>query len=120
MVYVQICKGLFRLIEKSISLVYDIVCQRHLQSFGSPLRSGADNMETTSSPISSPFIDLLKELFQMLAIVGPHLYRDTLLLQKVCRVLRGYYLSDLEFVANADGALNGETIAVDIKILFFI
>ncbi|XWS64052.1 hypothetical protein CRYUN_Cryun06bG0153900 [Craigia yunnanensis] len=109
--HVQIYKWLFRLIEKSISLAYDIVRQTHLQSFGSPSGSAADNVETTSSPVSSSFIDLPKELFQMLATVGPHLYRDTLLLQKVCRVLRGYYLSALEFVANADGASNGEMVA---------
>ena len=73
----------FRLIEKSISLAYDIVRQTHPQILGSPSRSGADNMDTTSSSVSSSFIDLPKELFQMLATVGPHLYRDTLLLQKV-------------------------------------
>ncbi|XWS34347.1 hypothetical protein CRYUN_Cryun21dG0031800 [Craigia yunnanensis] len=109
--HVQICKGLFRLIEKTISLAYDIVRQTHLQSFGSPSGPGVDNMDTRSSSVSSSFIDLPKELFQMLATVGPHLYRDTLLLQKVCRVLRGYYLSALELVANADGASNGETVA---------
>ncbi|XVE74551.1 hypothetical protein DITRI_Ditri12bG0026000 [Diplodiscus trichospermus] len=109
--HVQICKGLFRLIEKSISLAYDIVRRTHLQSFGSPLGSGADNMDATNSSVRSSFIDLPKELFQMLATVGPHLYRDTLLLQKVCRVLRGYYLSALELVAIADRASNGETVA---------
>ncbi|XVF43449.1 hypothetical protein PTKIN_Ptkin02bG0040900 [Pterospermum kingtungense] len=108
--HLQICKGLFRLIEKSISLAYDIVRQTHLQSFGSPSGFGVDNMDTASSSVSSSFIDLPKELFQMLATVGPHLYRDTLLLQKVCRVLRGYYLSALELVANADGASTGEMV----------
>ncbi|XP_022776561.1 THO complex subunit 2 isoform X2 [Durio zibethinus] len=110
--HVQICKGLFRLIEKSISLAYDIVRQTHLQSFGSPSGPGVDNMDTRSSSVISSSIDLPKELFQMLATVGPHLYRDTLLLQKVCRVLRGYYLSALELVATAaDGASTGETVA---------
>ncbi|XVE91824.1 hypothetical protein REPUB_Repub01dG0045100 [Reevesia pubescens] len=109
--HVQICKGLFRLIENSISLAYDIVRQTHLQSFGSPSGSGDDNMDTRSSSVSSSFIDLPKELFQMLATVGPHFYRDSLLLQKVCRVLRGYYLSAIELAANANGASNGETVA---------
>ncbi|OMO88902.1 hypothetical protein CCACVL1_08125 [Corchorus capsularis] len=109
--HVQICKGLFRLIEKSISLAYDIVRQTHLQSFASPSGAGVDIMDTTNSSVSSSFIDLPKELFQMLATVGPHLYRDTLLLQKVCRVLRGYYLSALELVGIADGVSNAETVA---------
>ncbi|XVF03002.1 hypothetical protein REPUB_Repub04eG0223200 [Reevesia pubescens] len=109
--HVQICKGLFRLIEKSISSAYDIVRHTHLQSFVSPSGTGVDDMDTTSSSVSSSFIDLPKELFQMLATVGPYFYRDTLLLQKVCRVLRGYYLSALELVANAGGASNGETVA---------
>ncbi|GMI75251.1 EMBRYO DEFECTIVE 2793 [Hibiscus trionum] len=109
--HVRICKGLFRLIEKSISSAYDIVRQTHLQSFVSTLGPGTDNMDTRGSTVSNSFIDLPKKLFQMLATVGPQLYRDTLLLQKVCRVLRSYYLSALELVANADGALNGETVA---------
>ncbi|XP_017971051.1 PREDICTED: THO complex subunit 2 isoform X3 [Theobroma cacao] len=108
--HVQICKGLFRLIEKSISLAYDIVRQTHLQNFGSSSGPGVDNMDTSTSA-SSSFIDLPKELFQMLATVGPHLYSDTLLLQKVCRVLRGYYLSALELVASAGGVSNAETAA---------
>ncbi|PPS08311.1 hypothetical protein GOBAR_AA12331 [Gossypium barbadense] len=106
--HVRICKGLFRLIEKSISSAYDIVRQTHLQSFVSPL--GIDNVDTRGTMVSNSFIDLPKELFQMLATVGPHLYRDTLLLQKVCRVLRSYYLSALELVTNADGASNGEMV----------
>ncbi|KAK8310054.1 hypothetical protein V6Z12_D02G161600 [Gossypium hirsutum] len=106
--HVRICKGLFRLIEKSISSAYDIVRQTHLQSFVSPL--GIDNVDTRGTTVSNSFIDLPKELFQMLATVGPHLYRDTLLLQKVCRVLRSYYLSALELVTNADGASNGEMV----------
>ncbi|XP_039040621.1 THO complex subunit 2-like isoform X1 [Hibiscus syriacus] len=109
--HVQICKGLFRLIGKSISSAYDVVRQTHLQSFASTSGSGIDNMDTRGSTVSNPFIDLPKELFQMLATVGPQLYRDTLLLQKVCRVLRSYFLSALELVANADGALDGETVA---------
>ncbi|KAK8627665.1 hypothetical protein V6N13_135270 [Hibiscus sabdariffa] len=108
--HVRICKGLFRLIEKSISSAYDTARQTHLQSFVSTLGPGNDNMDTRGSTVGNSFIDLPKELFQMLATVGPQLYRDTLLLQKVCRVLRNYYLSALELVANADGSSNGETV----------
>lgn len=71
-----------RLIEKSISSAYDIVRQARLVSLGSSGTSvGA--MTTENSSTSGSFIELQKELFQMLAIVGPYLYRDTLLLQKV-------------------------------------
>ena len=51
----------------------------------------------------SSLIELTRELFQMLASVGPHIYRDALLLQKVCRVLRGYYSSVLALVASYEG-----------------
>ncbi|KAE8705401.1 THO complex subunit 2 [Hibiscus syriacus] len=108
--HVQICEGLFRLIGRSISLAYDTVRQTHLQSFVSTLGPGVDNMDTRGSTVSNSFVDLPKELFQMLSTVGPQLYRDTLLLQKVCRVLRNYYLSALE-LANTDGASNGEMVA---------
>lgn len=42
-----------------------------------------DAMDTTDLTVHNSFIDLPKELFQMLATVGPYLYRDTVLLQKV-------------------------------------
>ncbi|KAI3847949.1 hypothetical protein MKX03_017474 [Papaver bracteatum] len=87
----KICKGLFRIIEKSISSAYAAVRQTHHQNL------------VTSSASGTSFIHLPKELFQMLASAGPYLYRNTLLLQKVCRVLRGYYLSALELVKNCSG-----------------
>lgn len=71
-----------RLIEKSISTAYGIVHQAHLESFGLS-SSGSDLMETTNSSVNRSFIDLPKELFQMLACVGPYFYCDTILLQKV-------------------------------------
>ncbi|KAJ9135684.1 hypothetical protein P3X46_032837 [Hevea brasiliensis] len=108
--HVQICNGLFRLIEKSISAAYDIIRQSHLQNFGSPSGAGIDSMDTSSSLGHRSFIDLPKELFQMLATTGPYLYRDAILLQKICRVLRGYYLSALELVSSSDGATNGEPV----------
>ncbi|GAV74210.1 Tho2 domain-containing protein/Thoc2 domain-containing protein [Cephalotus follicularis] len=94
----QICDDLFRLIEKTIASAYRMVREVHLQGFGSASDALFDHMETVSSSLRRSFIDLPKELFQMLATAGAYLYRDALLLQKVCRVLRGYYLSALEMV----------------------
>ncbi|XP_065616402.1 THO complex subunit 2 isoform X3 [Quercus suber] len=108
--HVQICNSLFRLIEKSISSAYDIVHQAHFQSFGSSSGASIDAMDVANSSVRGSFVDLPSELFQMLSCAGPYLYRDTLLLQKVCRVLRGYYLSALERVGNGDGALNPEIV----------
>ncbi|KAK3222127.1 hypothetical protein Dsin_009152 [Dipteronia sinensis] len=106
--HIQICNGLFRLIDNSTSLAYDIVRQTHLQSIGSFSGANIDAMDTTDSTISRSFVDLSKELFQMLATVGPYLYRDAVLLQKVCRVIRGYYMSALELVNSGDTASNLE------------
>ncbi|XP_077241157.1 THO2 isoform X2 [Tasmannia lanceolata] len=104
--HIQICEGLFRLIEKSISSAYAIVRQSHLQGLGSSIGSGSDSMEpNASSSFRSSFIDLPKELFQMLASAGPYLHRDAVLLQKVCRVLRGYYLSAQDLVDTGAGAI---------------
>ncbi|KAG6707895.1 hypothetical protein I3842_06G055000 [Carya illinoinensis] len=108
----QICNSLFGLIEKSISSAYAILHQAHFQSFGPPSGSGIDAMDEANPSGPASFIDLPSELFQMLACAGPYLYRDTLLLQKVCRVLRGYYLSALELVGNGDGARNSEAAVV--------
>ncbi|KAI5567276.1 hypothetical protein BDE02_13G079300 [Populus trichocarpa] len=108
--HTQICGGLFRLIEKTISSAYNIIRQPHVQNCGSPAVAGIDAMDVTSSSGHVSLIDLPKEFFQMLVTVGPYLYRDTLLLQKVCRVLRGYYMSALELVDSGDGALNGESL----------
>ncbi|KAF3432078.1 hypothetical protein FNV43_RR26817 [Rhamnella rubrinervis] len=106
--HIQICNSLFRLIEKSIKSAYDTVHQGHHQSFGSSSGASIDAMDVETSPVHGSFIDLPKELFQMLACAGPYLYRDTLLLQKVCRVLRGYYLSALQLVSSGEGNLNSE------------
>ncbi|KAI7993665.1 THO complex subunit 2 [Camellia lanceoleosa] len=106
--HVQICNELFRLIEKNISPAYDLVRQTHLQSLGLPSAAGNDSMETNSS-VHKSVINLPKELFQMLSCAGPFLYRDTLLLQKVCRVVRSYYLSALELVSADNGDFIPET-----------
>uniref|UniRef100_A0A2P2MC08 THO complex subunit 2 n=5 Tax=Rhizophora mucronata TaxID=61149 RepID=A0A2P2MC08_RHIMU len=97
--HIQICDGLFRLIEKSIASAYNTIHQTHLQTVASV--ADADPMDTTV--VNKSVIDLRKELFQMLATVGPYLFRDTLLLQKVCRVLRGYYLSAFHSFGSGDG-----------------
>ncbi|KAL2615081.1 hypothetical protein AAZV13_08G044700 [Glycine max] len=104
--HIQICDSLFRLIKKSISSAYDVIRQTHLQNPGSSTGGSTDVMDVDNSSGYSSFIDLPKELFQMLACTGPYLYRDTVLLQKVCRVLRGYYLSALELVSHGNGVLN--------------
>lgn len=102
--HMQICMPLLRVIEKSISSAYEIVRRTHLHCL--PSEAGANMMETTNTSTHSSFINLPRELFQMLATVGPHLYRDTLLVQKVCRVLKGYYLCAIELASNSDGDSN--------------
>lgn len=72
-----------RLIKKSISSAYDVIRQTHLQNPGSSTGGSTDVMDVDNSSGYSSFIDLPKELFQMLACTGPYLYRDTVLLQKV-------------------------------------
>jgi THO complex subunit 2 len=42
-----------------------------------------DVMEVDSPATSCSSVNLPRELFQMLSIVGPYLHRDTVLLQKV-------------------------------------
>ncbi|KAJ9546923.1 LOW QUALITY PROTEIN: hypothetical protein OSB04_019466 [Centaurea solstitialis] len=117
--HIRICNGIFRLIEKTISPAYELVRQPQLLA----PEGGSDFMETESNSIKRSFIDLPKELFEMLTSVGPYLHRDTLLLQKikfvllysfclmmnirfsmVIRVLRGYYLSALKSVNSGDGS----------------
>ncbi|KEH24624.1 THO complex subunit 2 [Medicago truncatula] len=104
--HIQICDTLFRFIEKSISSPYDAIRQAHVQKSGSSTGGSTDAIDVDNPSGYSSFIDLPKEIFQMLACTGPFLYRDTMLLQKVCRLLRGYYLSALELVSHGDGALN--------------
>ncbi|XP_068661475.1 THO complex subunit 2-like isoform X2 [Aristolochia californica] len=103
--HVQICEALFRIIERTISSAYAVFCQMHLQCTGLSSGFGSNG---TDLKISSPmgcFIDLPKDLFQMLGAVGPYLHRVAVLLQKVCRVLRGYYLSAKELVSSGSGAI---------------
>lgn len=109
--HVQICDGLFRLIEKSISGPNDLVCK--MQLLGSLSGVVTDNsMEVANSSSSRSYINLRKELFEMLSSVGPHLYRDTLLLQKVCRVLRGYYICAHELVTSGETGFISQTVTI--------
>ncbi|KAF2315740.1 hypothetical protein GH714_040275 [Hevea brasiliensis] len=66
-----------------VSAVYDIIRQMHLQNFRSSSGAGIDSKDTISSLGHRSFVDLTKELFQMLATIGPYLYRDIILLQKI-------------------------------------
>ncbi|XP_058182779.1 THO complex subunit 2 isoform X3 [Rhododendron vialii] len=106
--HIQICNQLFRLIEKSLSSAYELVRQTYLRNLVLPSAAVSDSMETNSS-VKRFFVDLPKELFEMLSCAGPYLYRDTLLLQKVCRVLKGYYLSAIERVRCSDGSFDPES-----------
>ncbi|GFY90923.1 similar to THO2 [Actinidia rufa] len=103
--HIQICNELFRLIEKSIFSAYELIRKTQLQILALPSAAGTDSMETNSS-VHRSFVNLPKELLEMLSCAGPYLYRDTLLLQKVCRVLRGYYQSALDLVSAGDGSFN--------------
>ncbi|KAG9443939.1 hypothetical protein H6P81_015279 [Aristolochia fimbriata] len=95
--HIQICEALLRVIEKAISSAYAVICQMHLQGTG--LSSGFSNIiDPKISATMGSSLELPKDLFQMLGAVGPYLHRDTVLLQKVCRVLRGYYLYMKELV----------------------
>jgi len=89
--HIEICDGLFRMIEKTMSSAYHIGC--HLYYYLPP-RNDADQTGTSALSLSS--FDLPKEFFQMLTACGPYLHRDTQLLQKVCRVLKAYYHSSKE------------------------
>lgn len=89
--HIEICDGLFRMIEKAMSSAYDVVCQLY---YYLPPKNGADQTDTSALSLSS--FDLPKEFFQMLTACGPYLHRDTQLLQKVCRVLKAYYHSSKE------------------------
>lgn len=83
--------GVFRLIEESISSAYCNVRQNHYQSVVSNSGTSIDTTDTTSLLVAGSYIDLPRELFQMLAAAGPYLYRDTILLQKVIRFFSFFF-----------------------------
>ncbi|CAM8983263.1 unnamed protein product [Rhodiola kirilowii] len=92
----SICKGLFRLIDNFISPSYELIRREHLQNCGVLLSASFDGAQPIEMSTQRATIDLSVDFFQMLACAGPYLHRDTILLQKVCRVLRSHYLSALE------------------------
>ncbi|XP_068660653.1 THO complex subunit 2-like isoform X2 [Aristolochia californica] len=103
--HIQICEALFRIIERTISSAYAVFCRMRLQGAGLSSGFGSNGTDLKISSAVGSFIDLPKDLFQMLGAVGPYLHRDAVLLQKVCRVLRGYYLSVKELISSASGAI---------------
>ncbi|KAJ4810092.1 THO complex subunit 2 [Rhynchospora pubera] len=105
--HVEICEGLFRVIEKTISSAYKIVSK----NYRPPCKSwnSDDVMEVDSPSTSSLSVDLPREFFQMLSVVGPYLHRDTALLQKICRVLRGYYVSMRDDAAKVNSPNSDES-----------
>ncbi|GMH01955.1 hypothetical protein Nepgr_003794 [Nepenthes gracilis] len=106
--HIQICDHLFRLIEKSVSSPYNVVRQMHLQNCELSSINNVSAVEMLSS-MQTSFIALPKELFEMLACAGPYLYRDTLLLQKVCKVLRGHYLTALKISGHMTGGFKPDS-----------
>lgn len=85
---------LSRLIEKTILRAYKLVCQTQLSTAGTSSASSADSNLGSSN---RSFINLPKELFEMLASAGPYLYRDALLLQKVCQPDPGILVLSVAF-----------------------
>ncbi|CAN7034385.1 unnamed protein product [Brassica rapa subsp. trilocularis] len=108
----HICDGLFRLIEKRITHAYRIARQTRFQNSSS---AGSEKIAHAANTSASKTCPDLKEVFQILVTVGPYLYRNTQLLQKICRLLRVYYLSALDLVRSSDGSSNQEGSADEIK-----
>lgn len=70
-----------RLIENSIANAYRIVRETRFPNSSS---SGTEKSTRATNPTANmTCLDLPKEVFQMLVTVGPYLYRNTQLLQKV-------------------------------------
>ncbi|KAL3684910.1 hypothetical protein R1sor_002932 [Riccia sorocarpa] len=98
----QICEGLSRAIERAIGPYYATVRPGYLSKIGSRTKGSETQPNSVDSkPQDGPkqtAPELPKEVFQMLSCIGPYLHRDVLLLQKVCRVLKGYYSAALASV----------------------
>ncbi|BBM99302.1 THO complex subunit 2 [Marchantia polymorpha subsp. ruderalis] len=105
----QICEGLSRAIEKAIAPYYATVRPGYLSKLNSrgkvheagPISVDPKLLTMGSASTAS---ELQKEFFQMLSCIGPYLHRDVLLLQKVCRVLKGYYSSALAVVSSSSNS----------------
>jgi hypothetical protein len=78
LIYMHIYFWLCRMIERTMSPIYDIVCQTYCYI---PCKSDTDQIGTSYLSLIS--FDVPKEFFQMLTACGPYLHRDTQLLQKV-------------------------------------
>ncbi|KAF7808544.1 THO complex subunit 2 [Senna tora] len=102
----QICDSLFRLVEKLISSAYGSFRQGHLQNSGSSSGGSNDAMDVENSSGHGSFLDLPKEFFQMLACIGPYLYRDTILLQKVNCILLFWLVNGGEIPPNLESTIN--------------
>ena len=73
-----------RIVGKTISSAYSSVCQMRREACDPTVAFSSNAMESSyASSESGSFIDLPKELFQMLTVSGPYLYLDSILLQKV-------------------------------------
>lgn len=73
-----------RLIETTMSTVYDKICQVNFRSVGSFTNIGSDTIDAAVVSFEqNTYVDLPRDFFQMIAAIGPYLYRDTILLQKV-------------------------------------
>ncbi|KAM3353633.1 hypothetical protein ACQJBY_024659 [Aegilops geniculata] len=103
--HIEICHGLFRIIEKTISSAYSAYCQTHHK-----ISRNIDTHMIDASSVSSPsyLVHPPKVFFQMLAVCGPYLHRDTQLFQKVCRVLKAYHASSKES-AHTTGVMSPES-----------
>jgi len=95
--HIQICDELLRVIRNTVFSMDPTISQNNETS----KISYPDSGEVSPVPSHEMLIDPPNELFQMLFFAGPYLYRDALLLQKVCRVLRVYYLSIQKKVGSA-------------------
>ncbi|MCO5571108.1 hypothetical protein L7F22_024840 [Adiantum nelumboides] len=109
----QICDGVFRAIEKAIEFSYQLVRPSYLanleaSNIGQTI-SNIGDAESRGIVKASTIVDLGKEFFQMLACTGPYLFRNALLLQKVCRVLRGYILGAANNVSRQASGANQQT-----------
>ncbi|KAL2653101.1 hypothetical protein R1flu_021229 [Riccia fluitans] len=95
----QICEGLSRAIERAIAPYYATVRPGYLSKLGSRTKVSENGPNSVDSKLpdgpNQTSSELRKEFFQMLSCIGPYLHRDILLLQKVCRVLKGYYSAAL-------------------------
>ncbi|KAI5072915.1 hypothetical protein GOP47_0013021 [Adiantum capillus-veneris] len=115
----QICDGLFRAIEKAIKCSYQRVRPSYLANLEASNTgravSNLGDAESRGITQTPPIVDLGKEFFQMLACTGPYLFRNALLLQKVCRVLRGYVLAALNNVSRQGSGTNQHTVDLSRK-----